>query len=196
MSQVLHPSVRSAEGTALRPGVPREGTAPCRVPGHPESPRCSRHQRRQRCPRSFGRPRGGGPRRARTPRRRLGAGAAGGKCVTGARGCPRESHGGGGGAACGPVRSRGRGGGRRGGRRAHNSPHRAAERHGTARLRSGRLTGPRQDGGPRGRQHRSVPRRSPPTPGTTVRAPAPAAVPQHRSGSGGSAPGPRRGAAR
>lgn len=43
----------------------------------------------------------------------------GGKCVTGARGSPRESHGGGGGAACGPVRSRGRcraGGGAGGGR--------------------------------------------------------------------------------
>lgn len=125
------------------------GTSP-----HRASPPQGRHRRPAA---SSPPPRGAGPgaaaRRSPVPGRAR-CGAAGGKCVTGARGSPRESHGGGGGAACGPVRSRGRwraGGGRR----AHSG---ATGRHCAARSGPVRHCAARfGDGRPRYRQHRSVP---------------------------------------
>ena len=130
------PHGASAVPGAADSGTRGDGGARCRPALGPGAARCrwrGGHRRTARLRRRDGPaappppsflPRGAGPgaaaRRSPVPGRAR-CGAAGGKCVTGARGSPRESHGGGGGAACGPVRSRGRwraGGGGGGGRTA------------------------------------------------------------------------------
>ena len=165
------PHGASAVPGAADSGTRGDGGARCRPALGPGAARCrwrGGHRRTARLRRRDGPaappppsflPRGAGPgaaaRRSPVPGRAR-CGAAGGKCVTGARGSPRESHGGGGGAACGPVRSRGRwraGGG--GGRRAHSG---ATGRHCAARSGPVRRCAARfGDGRPRYRQHRSVP---------------------------------------
>ena len=129
------PHGASAVPGAADSGTRGDGGARCRPALGPGAARCrwrGGHRRTARLRRRDGPaappppsflPRGAGPgaaaRRSPVPGRAR-CGAAGGKCVTGARGSPRESHGGGGGAACGPVRSRGRwrAGGGGGGRTA------------------------------------------------------------------------------
>ena len=168
------PHGASAVPGAADSGTRGDGGARCRPALGPGAARCrwrGGHRRTARLRRRDGPaappppsflPRGAGPgaaaRRSPVPGRAR-CGAAGGKCVTGARGSPRESHGGGGGAACGPVRSRGRwragGGGGGRGRRAHSG---ATGRHCAARSGPVRRCAARfGDGRPRYRQHRSVP---------------------------------------
>ena len=144
------PHGASAVPGAADSGTRGDGGARCRPALGPGAARCrwrgghrrTAHLRRRDGPAappppSF-LPRGAGPgaaaRRSPVPGRAR-CGAAGGKCVTGARGSPRESHGGGGGAACGPVRSRGRwraGGGGGGAQRRYRAALRGSVRSGAA----------------------------------------------------------------